>query len=182
MKRINEGVLVWITGLPGAGKSTLSQTLLSKIKKKYKKMPIVHMDGDDFRNLMDNDLGYSESERIKNAYRIVRICHYLYLQGLVVICSTVSLYKEIHEWININFSNKYLIFIECDQQLLIDRNQKKLYEKIINKKIKNLIGIDQKYNKPENPDLIIKNNKSMTVFKSNIVEIIKFIKIKYDTR
>ncbi|MDR1147731.1 MAG: adenylyl-sulfate kinase, partial [Spirochaetaceae bacterium] len=70
-----KGKLVWITGLSGAGKTTAAKDLFESVKKIYPNT--IMIDGDDFRDIFDNDLGYSVEDRIKNARRIVKMCKYL---------------------------------------------------------------------------------------------------------
>ena len=102
------GKLIWITGLAGAGKSTAARYLLEKLKEKHISN-VVMVDGDNIREICNNDLGYSLEERKKNAWRIVKLCEYLCNQGLIVVCATVSLYNEIHEYIYKHFREPRII-------------------------------------------------------------------------
>ena len=120
------GKLIWITGLAGAGKSTAAKYLIEKLKNDQISN-VVMVDGDSIREICDNDLGYSLEERKKNAWRIVKLCEYLCNQGLIVVCATVSLYKEIHEYIYTHFENPRIIFLNISQEIINRRNQKELY-------------------------------------------------------
>lgn len=119
------GILVWITGLAGAGKSTAAKHLIEKLKEKGV-LNVVMIDGDSIREICNNDLGYSLEERKKNAWRIVKLCEYLCKQGIIVVCATVSLYREIHEYIYSHFDNPKIIFLNISREVINQRNQKKL--------------------------------------------------------
>ena len=123
---MNNGKLIWITGLAGAGKSTAAKYLIEKLKE-VSVSNVVMVDGDSVREICNNDLGYSLEERKKNAWRIVKLCEYLCNQGLIVVCATVSLYKEIHEYIFSHFDNPRIIFLNISREVINRRNQKELY-------------------------------------------------------
>jgi len=171
--------LVWITGLPGSGKTTLAQTLYRFIGDKF---PSVCIDGDAIRNIMGNDLGYNMKDRLANAYRIARLNKYLIEHNLIVICSTVSLFKEIHQWNRKNIKNLIEVYIDVPMDILIKRDQKKMYTQALNGKKKNVRGVDQSFDIPEKPDLIIRNNGDLDSFLKNIKKINKLIINKYGKR
>lgn len=120
------GKLIWITGLAGAGKSTAAKYLIEKLKND-RINNVVMVDGDSIREICNNDLGYSLEERKKNALRIVKLCEYLCNQGLIVVCATVSLYKEIHEYIYTHFKEPKIMFLNISREVINQRNQKELY-------------------------------------------------------
>ncbi len=176
-KMNKQGVLIWITGLPGSGKTTLAQALYESIKDR---LPSVCIDGDAIRNIMGNDLGYSTKDRLTNAYRIARLNKYLVDHNLTIICSTVSLFKEIHQWNRKNIKNLIEIYIEVPMDILIERDQKNIYTQAIKGRRRNVRGFDQDFDVPERPNLIIKNDKDLNLFLKNVNKINKLIKKKYD--
>jgi len=145
-------ILVWITGLSGSGKTTIGKEVYNKIKKKHENT--IFLDGDDFRNILGNDLGHNQNDRIKNALRIHRMCKFLTFQNINVICTTMSLYKEIHDLNRSKINNYFEIFIECNIDELKRRDQKGLYSKA-----KNVVGIDLTYDKPKSCELVIENSQ-----------------------
>jgi len=166
--------LVWITGLSGSGKTTIGKKVFNKFKKKYSNT--IFLDGDIFRNIFGGDLKYSIKERLENARRIHRLCKFLVLQDINVVCATISLFKEIHTMNRKEFKNYYEIFIECDMMELKKRNQKNLYSK--SKKLKNranVVGIDLPYDKPKNANLIIDNSKKSNL-EINVEKIINLVR------
>ena len=156
-----EGTLVWITGLPGTGKTTLGEKTYETIKVH---VPSVFMDGDIFREIMGNDLRYSREDRKVNAFRIARMNKYLVKHGLTVICATVSLFKEVHAWNHKHINNLIEVFIEVPEPLLKKRDPKGFYAQKKLGTIQNVVGIDQVYDKPQKPHIIINNNGSLKDF------------------
>lgn len=152
------GKLIWITGLAGAGKSTAAKYLIEKLRNDQIRN-IVMIDGDSVREICDNDLGYSLEERKKNAWRIVKLCEYLCNQGLIVVCATVSLYKEIHEYIYTHFDNPRIIFLNISQEIINRRNQKELYTTGIN-----VVGVNIGYDIPINIDFVKELRENAEVF------------------
>tara|TARA_B100001057_G_C22841975_1_gene947439 strand:- start:1503 stop:2012 length:510 start_codon:yes stop_codon:yes gene_type:complete len=159
--------LIWITGLAGSGKTTIGKGLYNQIKKKEANTVII--DGDQYRELFGQS-GYSKKERLLVARNIVKLCEFLILQDINVICCTISLFKEIHALNRKTFKNYYDIFISCEMDELIRRDQKGLYKKAYKDQIDNVVGVDIEFDEPLNPFLKINNNK-----KELLSEKIKFI-------
>ncbi len=157
-------MVIWIIGLSGSGKSTLGHKIFKKVKRF--KDNIIIIDGDEFRKVMNNDLGYSLNDRKINAQRIARFCKFCDNQGIHVICPILSIFPEIRAWNRKNIKHYYEIFIETDIETLKKRDSKGIYKKYKNKKIKNVVGLDIKFPLPRNSDLVIKNNKSLKTFTS----------------
>ena len=162
----NKAKLIWITGLSGSGKTTIGKEVYKKLNKLYENT--VFLDGDSFREILGNDLGHTPKDRLENARRISRMCLFLVSQNINVICSTMSLYKEIHTLNREKITNYLEVFIECDIDELIRRDQKGLYTKAIAGKLDNIVGINMDYDKPTLCDLTIDNSKQdMLAEKSN---------------
>lgn len=149
--------LIWITGLSGSGKTTIAKKVFQELRKMHTN--VIFLDGDDFREILGNDLGYTLKDRIENAKRIHRMCNFLISQDINVICATMSLYKEIHKLNREVFKNYLEVFIECSMEELIKRDQKGLYSKAINRDIDNVIGINIAFDRPTNCDLVVENTE-----------------------
>ncbi|MBT7296755.1 adenylyl-sulfate kinase [Candidatus Woesearchaeota archaeon] len=149
------GKLLWITGLSGAGKTTIGSEVYDILKSKY--LNTVFIDGDIIRETLGNDLGHDIEDRKRNAVRISKMCEFLTSQNINVVCATLSLFKEIHDLNRKNIKQYYEIFIDVNIDELVKRDSKGLYAKAKKGEIKNVIGVDLPYDKPENPFMIIDN-------------------------
>jgi len=157
-EKIREASLIWITGLAGSGKTTIGNEVFKKMKEKY--INTVFLDGDSFREILGNDLGHNQTDRLNNALRISRMCKFLINQNINVICATISLFKEIHQFNRTNFRNYFEVFIEVDKDELLKRDQKGIYSKALKGEIENVVGVDLPFDKPDNADLTINNTKA----------------------
>lgn len=161
---MSTGKLLWITGLSGAGKTTIGTEVYNIFKNKY--LNTVFIDGDVIREILGNDLGHTIEDRKKNAIRISKMCEFLTNQNINVVCATMSLFKEIHDLNRKNIKYYYEIFIDVNIDELVKRDSKGLYAKALRGEIKNVIGIDLHFDKPENPFMIIDN----TTFETSIYD------------
>ncbi len=164
-------MIVWIIGLSGAGKTTLANQIVCKLREKGKK--IVHLDGDLIRNLYGNDIGHSIEDRKKNADRICKLCKFLDLQEIDVVTSILSIFPESRQWCRENLINYYEVFIKTDIQILKKRDSKGIYKKFDRGLIKNVAGLDLNFIEPDRPDLIINNNGNLGDFIKYSDSIIK---------
>ncbi len=144
-------MIIWIIGKSGSGKTYFAKLLKKSLEKKYKR--IIHIDGDEVRDTISKDLGYSRIDRKKNSLRIQGLCKLLENQNNLVICSILSIFKE-HQRINRRyFQNYYQIYIRSDSKILEQKSLKKVY-----KLKKNVVGKDIKFVEPYKSDYIIKND------------------------
>lgn len=156
-----QGRVYWITGLAGSGKTTIGRALYHTLKKQ---MPaIVFLDGDELREVFDNDLGYAREERLKVAMRYSKLCNLLSVQGITVVCCTISMFHSIRQWNRQNIPDYCEVYIKVSQETLVRRNQKGLFSNYSQGKIKNIIGLDLEAELPAEPDLVIENEGSFSI-------------------
>ena len=141
--------VIWVTGLPGAGKTHLAFQLTQVLQGVNNRT--VHIDGDEVRKMLDLDLGYSLSERFKLASIYQRMANMLFSQGHLVIVSTVSLFHEIHSSNRALFPNYLEIYLEVTKEFLKNGPRKHLYN---NKNYIDLSSAEFEY--PEQPDIRLK--------------------------
>lgn len=166
-------MIIWIIGLSGSGKTTLATEIKKKVLKKEKS--IVHIDGDEVREIFNNK-DYSLKGRKLNANQIFKLCSFLDRNNINVICSILSIFPEIRKKNRSKFKKYFEVYIKSELKDLISRDNKGLYKKFLQKKIKNVVGMDIKFPVPKNSDLIIKNDKSKKDFIKNAERISKLIK------
>lgn len=150
------GKVYWITGLSGAGKTTIGRLFYEKMKAIYSN--IVFLDGDTMRKVFGDDLGYSQEDRRKCAMRYSRLCAMLQEQGMNVICCTISMFDSVREWNRENICNYKEIYVKVSMDTLKIRDQKGLYSGLTKEKQKDVVGIHLEVEEPKNPDLILIND------------------------
>ena len=154
-------MVVWIIGLSGAGKTTLAKEVVADVRSTQRN--IVLVDGDMVREMFNNDLGHTMEDRRANAKRICQLCKFLDDQGINVVCAILSLFEESRSWNRENIKNYFEIFIDAPIQSLVERDSKGIYGKFNSGKICNVAGMDIKFPRPDNADLIIENTGARDV-------------------
>ena len=155
---------LWMTGLSGAGKTTLANELEQELNKKGKHTYI--LDGDNMRHGLNSDLSFSEADRNENVRRAAETARLMVDAGLIVIVGLISPFKKERHWARSLFkSNQFKeIYISTSLQECEQRDVKGLYEKARRGEVKDFTGIDSPYEPPENAEVIIDTqNKSVNV-------------------
>ena len=158
---IDEGAVIWFTGLSGSGKSTLSQHLAPVLREHGRKVEV--LDGDVVRTNLSRGLGFSKEDRDTNILRIGFVANLLARNGVVAITAAISPYRETRD------ANRKLVegdgarFIEVYAAASVEeceaRDVKGLYEQARAGKIKGFTGIDDPYEPPLQPELTLHTGK-----------------------
>tara|TARA_Y100000589_G_scaffold299710_1_gene309325 strand:+ start:121 stop:681 length:561 start_codon:yes stop_codon:yes gene_type:complete len=159
---INTGCVIWITGLSGAGKTTLSKDLGNRLKKIG--IPCLLLDGDIIRSIFSEDKDnrhYTYESRKRMAIKYSRLSLILASQGYCVITSVIGMFKEIYSWNKKYLPGYYEIFLDIPICELKKRDPKGIYRKFSLGKINNVAGLDLKIQKPTDPDLHITDCKAI---------------------
>ena len=157
----DNGCVYWITGLSGAGKTTLGKTLFSKIQNS--EFPVVMLDGDDMRIVLgvETDSLYSREERLSLARKYSRLTKLVSEQGVNVVVTTISMFEEIYEWNRKNIEKYVEIFLDVPIDELRKRDVKGVYdqETLSDSKV---AGLSLRVDEPKNPSihLLWKANES----------------------
>ncbi len=158
---MDKGMVYWITGLSGAGKTTIGNALYYRICEK--KNNVVILDGDVLKQLVGNELGYSREGRLERAKRYSNLCKVLSNQGIDVIICTIAMFKSVRDYNRKYIENYVEIYLEVSEETLKRRDRKGLYSGYQAGIVKNIVGVDQKVEFPENPDILIKNDGKFTI-------------------
>ncbi|PLY08709.1 MAG: adenylyl-sulfate kinase [Arcobacter sp.] len=150
-------MVIWITGLSGSGKTTISREVYNSLKEDYPNT--VLLDGDIIREALNHSYGYTIEERRVGARQIHGLCNMLDKEGMIVICATMSLFYEIHELNRNKFSNYIEVFLDVDMDELVKRDKKQLYSKALCGTEDNVVGVTLDYDQPKTPHLHLTNNK-----------------------
>jgi adenylylsulfate kinase len=157
-------MVIWIIGLPGSGKTTLAKELHTQLNINNK---AVHIDGDDMRNIWGEDIGYKIEDRKKNSKRIQKLSKLFEKQGLIVIVSIMSIFKE-HRIENKEIYQKYFeVYLDININIL--KQRRKIYQEAIDKKRNNVVGVDINYDKPTTYDILFKDNKTVDFMGNEIM-------------
>tara|TARA_Y100000310_G_scaffold242838_1_gene247057 strand:- start:11959 stop:12669 length:711 start_codon:yes stop_codon:yes gene_type:complete len=147
-----KGMFIQMTGLSGAGKTTLAIEVGKRLTKKGFKIEII--DGDEYREGLCKDLGFSKEDRNTNIRRLGFVGKVLSRNNVVTIMSAINPYEEIRQELKNNCGAK-TVFIKCPLEKCIQRDVKGLYKKAISGEIKNFTGISDPFEEPIHPDLVI---------------------------
>jgi len=145
------GVTVWLTGLSGAGKSTISKALEQQLRAKECKVEV--LDGDVIRENLTKGLGFSKEDRDENIRRIGFVAHLLTRNGVVVLVSAISPYTAIRDEVHQRIGDFVEVYVNAPLAVCEQRDVKGLYKKARSGQIKNFTGIDDPYESPLNPDV-----------------------------
>jgi ATP sulfurylase/adenylyl-sulfate kinase len=160
-----EGFVIWFTGLSGAGKSTISEELVKKLKRRMECWPKLNyagvevLDGDAVRMHLSKGLGFSKEDRDTNILRIGFVCELLARNGVIVIAAAISPYREIRDRIRSQVKHFIEVFVSAPLEILIQRDVKGLYKKAIAGEINNFTGVSDPYEPPLAPEVILETDK-----------------------
>lgn len=171
MRKTNSGIIFWITGLSGSGKSTIGEHLKTKLEKEYGKTIIIH--GDDIREIFKFN-SYTKNKRLKLGKSYSDLCKLIAKQNVNIVFSTVGLFKELFLYNRKNLQNYIEIYIKTDIQKL-KKNKSKSFYKV---KTRNVWGFDLKPDYPKKPDVLIENNFDKTTAKLALTIFEKIKKLK----
>tara|TARA_B100001250_G_C19815260_1_gene797964 strand:+ start:2009 stop:2533 length:525 start_codon:yes stop_codon:yes gene_type:complete len=167
-------VVIWITGISGAGKTTLASFFFKKLKKK--KTNSIFFDGDETRKIFFGHGKYSLKDRDLHAIKLTNLVKYLSDQKINIIIAANITSQKYRNWCKKNIKFFLEVFIDASLDELLKRDYKNLYNRALKKKIANVVGVDIPFKKPIKPHLVIKNNTSKKNFFKNITKINKEIK------
>jgi adenylylsulfate kinase len=169
--RLNKAFNLWFTGLPSSGKSTTAEAVALELKK-YNINTII-LDGDILRKGLNSDLGFSKEDREENNRRTIHVSEIIVKSGIPVLTAFISPYSATRRYAKEIIPNFIEVYVDTSIDECIKRDVKGLYAKAKAGEIKNMTGIDDEYQIPLNPDLVldtINNNLS-----KNIDKIIKYL-------
>lgn len=146
-------MVIWITGLSGAGKTTLSNALLQSLKPALPQL--LHLDGDTIRSIFSEDLNFSEEHRRIQINRIQRLAKVLSDQAAIVLVSALYSHPDLLAWNRANLTDYFEVYLRAPIELVKERDTKGLYAKAEAGEIENVVGIDIPWNVPVAPDLVI---------------------------
>lgn len=149
---LNKTAVIWLTGLSGAGKTTISKDLIQRFKNDG--INTVYLDGDEIRNIIPN-IGFDEDSRKKHNMTIGRLASMIEKQGNVVIVALISPYRDVRDTIRKECNNFIEVYVSTTFETCKNRDVKGLYAKAISGEIQNFTGLTSPYNSPLSPEIVI---------------------------
>ena len=145
------GVTVWFTGLSGAGKTTISRAVEAALRSRDYSIEI--LDGDVVRENLTKDLGFSKEDRDNNIRRIGFVAHLLSRNGVIVLVSAISPYREMRDEMKKRIGDFIEVYVNAPLAICEERDVKGLYKKARAGQIQHFTGIDDPYEAPLQPDV-----------------------------
>ena len=153
----NPGFVLWMTGLSGAGKTTIALILVEELKKRGLK--VERLDGDVVRESLTRDLGFTKEDRDKNIERVTFVAKLLSRNGVATVCSFISPYQAVRDRVRDETTNFVEVFVDAPLEVVIERDVKGLYKQAMAGEIENFTGISDPFEAPANPDIHIRTDR-----------------------
>lgn len=154
---MTKGVTIWLTGLSGAGKSTVSTALAAELELRGKQVEV--LDGDIVRENLSKGLGFSKEDRDINIRRIGFVAELLTRHGAFVLVAAISPYREVRDEVRAKIGDFIEVYVECSIAELTRRDVKGLYAKALSGEIKNFTGVSDPYEAPFHPEVTLHTEK-----------------------
>ena len=145
------GMILWLTGLSGAGKTTIAQQLEHQLRERDLRVEL--LDGDAIRQNLSSGLGFSRQDRDTNVRRVGYVANLLSRNGVIVIVSLISPYRSVRDELRSTLTNFVEVYINASLEVCEARDVKGLYAKARSGQVKSFTGIDDPYEIPLNPNI-----------------------------
>ncbi len=169
----HKSAILWFTGLSGSGKSTVAHKVEERLFERG-----IHtyvLDGDNIRTGLNKDLGFSAEDREENIRRIGEVAKLFVDAGIIVLSAFISPYIKDRETVrNLVDKGEFIeIYVKCPIEICEQRDVKGLYKKAREGVIKNFTGIDDPYEEPLNPEIVVETDKE--TLEESVNKIIKYL-------
>ena len=154
---MEKGCVVWLTGLPGSGKTTIARILEKELRARGYKVEL--LDGDEVRKWLSPEAGFTREDRERHLRRVIYVSKLLARNGVIVLASFVSPYRSIRAEARRIIGDFIEVYVKCSLETVIKRDPKGLYARALRGEIKHMTGIDDPYEEPENPEVIVDTEK-----------------------
>ena len=161
-----KGFTLWLTGLSGAGKTTLAELLKTELRARSVSVEV--LDGDEVRTNLSKGLGFSKEDRDTNIRRIGYVCRLLSRNGVGTISAAISPYSAIRDEVRLAIAQDGVefieVFVKCPIAVLAERDVKGLYKKALAGEIKGFTGVSDPYEEPLAPDVVVETDRESIEF------------------
>ena len=147
------GLTVWLTGLPGAGKSTIATAVAGELR--GRELAVEILDGDVIRTNLSYGLGFSKEDRDTNIRRIGFVAELLTRNGVVVLVAAISPYRAVRAEVRERIGSFIEVYVRCPVEVLTERDSKGLYRRARAGEIAHFTGVSDPYEEPEAADVVV---------------------------
>ena len=162
---VTTGEVVWITGLSGAGKTTLAQEVVNQLRADGR--AVVMLDGDELREVFGasaaNANNHCREARLAFAMKYAHLCRMLAMQGLTVVIATISLFREVHDWNRYNLPGYFEVYLKVPINELRRRDPKGIYRRHDAGELSFVAGLDMPIDEPEAADYMVEFTSDLAV-------------------
>lgn len=151
-----KGFTLWFTGLSGSGKSTIAERVALRLERKG--VPVELLDGDIVRTHLSKGLGFNKEDRDENIKRVGFVCQLLTRNGVAVIASVISPYREARDHNRAKIKDFVEVYTRCPVEVCAQRDLKGLYQKAKAGEIKGFTGVDDPYEPPLSPEVVCRTD------------------------
>ena len=151
------GFVVWLTGLPGSGKTTIARRLAEELRRRGRN--VERLDGDEVRKWLSPKEGFSREDRELHLRRVAYVCKLLARNGVAVIASFVSPYRSVRDLAKRTVGDFVEVYVRCSLETCMRRDPKGLYKKALKGEITNMTGLQDPYEEPLNPEVVVDTEK-----------------------
>jgi adenylyl-sulfate kinase len=151
------GFVVWLTGLSGAGKSTIATSLATQFHNQGRRVEV--LDGDTLRTHLGQELGFSRADRDTNVRRIGFLAKLLARNGVIVIAAVISPYRSVRDELRTGLDRFLEVYVQCPLDELVRRDTKGLYARALRGEITNLTGVSDPYEAPLSPEVTLRTDR-----------------------
>lgn len=167
------GFTLWLTGLSGAGKTTLARHVARELRARALKVEV--LDGDVVRQNLSKGLGFSKEDRDTNIRRIGFVCNLLSRNGVVAIAAAISPYRAVRNEVRASQDTGRFVevFLDCPVEVCIKRDVKALYQKALTGEVENFTGVSDPYEPPERPEIVLHTSRETE--EESVTNILKWL-------
>jgi adenylyl-sulfate kinase len=153
----HEGFTLWLTGMSGAGKSTISDELMARFRAGGAKVEL--LDGDIVRTNLSQGLGFSREDRDTNVRRIGFVAELLSRNGVIVVVAAISPYRATRDEVKARIANFVEVHVDCPIEVLAARDVKGLYKRALAGEVGNFTGISDPYEPPVDATVVVRSDR-----------------------
>jgi len=174
---MDKGFVVWLTGLPASGKTSIARRAANILKDKGYRVEV--LDGDEVRKWLSPEAGFTREDRRRHLTRVAHVARLLARNGVIVFCSFVSPYIDVRKEIRsiVEKDAPFIeVYVKCSLEECIRRDPKGLYKKALKGEIKNFTGLSDPYEPPPNPQITLDSENFNAKF--NAEKLLNWLKEK----